>query len=112
MTESQDNIKDIESSQANTVENQKAMREQMIKVLLTSEARERLYKIRMVKPDTAKIIEDNIIQLASSGRLKKAITDKEIKEFLTSMQQPQKNFKISFKNFKPGIFFALRAKKH
>ena len=96
MTESQDNIKDIESSQANTVENQKAMREQMIKVLLTSEARERLYKIRMVKPDTAKIIEDNIIQLASSGRLKKAITDKEIKEFLASMQQPQKNFKIKW----------------
>ena len=96
MTESQDNIKDIESSQANAGENQKAMREQMIKVLLTSEARERLYKIRMVKPDTAKIIEDNIIQLASSGRLKKAITDKEIKEFLTSMQQPQKNFKIKW----------------
>jgi len=96
MTESQDNIKDIESSQVNAVENQKAMREQMIKVLLTSEARERLYKIRMVKPDTAKIIEDNIIQLASSGRLKKAITDKEIKEFLTSMQQPKKNFKIKW----------------
>jgi len=96
MTESQDNIKDIESSQANAGENQKAMREQMIKVLLTSEARERLYKIRMVKPDTAKIIEDNIIQLASSGRLKKAITDKEIKEFLTSMQQPKKNFKIKW----------------
>ena len=94
MAESPDNIKDIEPTQANAVENQKAMREQMLKVLLTSEARERLYKIRMVKPDTAKIIEDNIIQLASSGRLKKAITDKEIKEFLTSLQQPQKDFKI------------------
>jgi len=94
MPESPDNVKDVEPAQANAVENQKAMREQMLKVLLTSEARERLYKIRMVKPDTAKIIEDNIIQLASSGRLKKAITDKEIKEFLTSMQQPQKDFKI------------------
>tara|TARA_B100001750_G_C15416943_1_gene550818 strand:+ start:341 stop:634 length:294 start_codon:yes stop_codon:yes gene_type:complete len=94
MAESPDNVKDVEPAQANAVENQKAMREQMLKVLLTSEARERLYKIRMVKPDTAKIIEDNIIQLASSGRLKKAITDKEIKEFLTSMQQPQKDFKI------------------
>ena len=94
MAKSPDNIKELESSQAKTADSQKAMREQMLKVLLTSEARERLYKIRMVKPDTAKIIEDNIIQLASSGRLKKAITDKEIKEFLTSMQQPQKDFKI------------------
>ena len=96
MPESPDNVKDVEPAQANAVENQKAMREQMLKVLLTSEARERLYKIRMVKPDTAKIIEDNIIQLASSGRLKKAITDKEIKEFLASMQQPKKNFKIKW----------------
>ena len=59
MPESPDNVKDVEPAQANAVENQKAMREQMLKVLLTSEARERLYKIRMVKPDTAKIIEDN-----------------------------------------------------
>ena len=73
MAESPDNIKELESSQAKTVDSQKAMREQMLKVLLTSEARERLYKIRMVKPDTAKIIEDNIIQLASSGRLKKTL---------------------------------------
>ena len=35
-----------------------AMREQMLKVLLTTEARERLANIRMVKPDIAKLIEN------------------------------------------------------
>ena len=56
-----------------------AMREQMLKVLLTTEARERLANIRMVKPDIARLIENQIIQLASSGKVQKTITDDEIK---------------------------------
>ena len=73
-----------------------AMREQMLKVLLTTEARERLANIRMVKPDIAKLIENQIIQLASSGKIQKTITDDEIKEFLSSFQKPQKDFKIKW----------------
>lgn len=70
------------------------VRERLLKVLLTSDARERLTRIKMVKPEVAKAIENTIIQLASSGRLKKAVSDEEIKDYLASMQQPQKNFKI------------------
>ena len=73
-----------------------AMREQMLKVLLTTEARERLANIRMVKPDIARSIENQIIQLASSGKVQKTITDDEIKEFLSSFQKPQKDFKIKW----------------
>ena len=73
-----------------------AMREQMLKVLLTTEARERLANIRMVKPDIARLIENQIIQLASSGKVQKTITDDEIKEFLSSFQKPQKEFKIKW----------------
>ncbi len=65
-------------------------------MLLTSDARQRLTNIKMVKPEVAKAIENTIIQLASSGRVKKAVSDEEIKEYLTSMQQPQKNFKIKW----------------
>ncbi len=73
-----------------------AMREQMLKVLLTTEARERLANIRMVKPDIARLIENQIIQLASSGKIQKTITDDQIKEFLSSFQKPQKDFKIKW----------------
>ena len=73
-----------------------ALREQMLKVLLTTEARERLANIRMVKPDIARLIENQIIQLASSGKVQKTITDDEIKEFLSSFQKPQKDFKIKW----------------
>ena len=48
----------------------------------------------MVKPDVAKRIEDTIIQLASTGKLKQAVTDGEIKNYLNAMQEPKREFKI------------------
>ncbi|MFQ6134434.1 MAG: DNA-binding protein [Nitrososphaerales archaeon] len=75
-------------------EKQRAMREGLLRMLLTSEARERLTNIRMVKPDVAKIIEDNIIRLASAGRLKPPVTDEDVKKFLISIQKPKREFKI------------------
>jgi len=69
-------------------------RESMLRVILTSDARRRLTNIKMVKPESAALIEDNIIRLASEGKIKKAITDEEIKQFLASVQQPKKEFKI------------------
>ena len=85
-----------ERSAADAQQKEDVMREQMLKVLLTTEARERLANIRMVKPDIARLIENQIIQLASSGKIQKSITDEEIKEFLASFQNPQKDFKIKW----------------
>ena len=48
-------------SVADAQQKEDAMREQMLKVLLTTEARERLANIRMVKPDIARLIENQII---------------------------------------------------
>ena len=75
-------------------ENQRTMREGMLRMLLTSEARERLTNIRMVKPDVSKIIEDNIIRLASAGKISPPITDRYIKQLLLSIQKPKREFKI------------------
>jgi programmed cell death protein 5 len=75
-------------------ENQRTMREGMLRMLLTSDARERLTNIRMVKPDVSKIIEDNIIRLASAGKLSPPITDEYIKQLLLSIQKPKREFKI------------------
>tara|TARA_B100001964_G_scaffold150924_1_gene166089 strand:+ start:3444 stop:3725 length:282 start_codon:yes stop_codon:yes gene_type:complete len=75
-------------------DNQRTMRDGMLRMLLTSEARERLTNIRMVKPDISKIIEDNIIRLASTGKLTPPITDEHIKQLLLSIQKPKREFKI------------------
>ncbi len=72
----------------------RSMRENIIRVALTSEARQRLTNIRMVKPDIARIIEEYVIQLAQSGKLTKTIDDEQLKEILGSLQERKKEFKI------------------
>jgi programmed cell death protein 5 len=73
----------------------RAMRENVMRVALTSEARQRLANIRMVKPEVAHAIEEYIIQLVSSGRLKRTIDDEQLKELLTTIQGTGKReFKI------------------
>ena len=73
----------------------RAMRENVMRVALTSEARQRLANVRMVKPDVAHAIEEYIIQLVSSGRLKRTIDDEQLKELLTTIQgTAKKEFKI------------------
>ena len=67
-----------ESNQTKDLQEQdeRVVRERLLKVILTSDARQRLTNINMVKPDVAKRIEDTIIQLASTGKLKQAVTTK------------------------------------
>ena len=55
----------------------------MLRVVFTSEARERLTNIRMVKPELAESIESQIFQLVQSGRLKHQINDDELKQMLS-----------------------------
>ena len=73
----------------------RAMRENVMRVALTSEARQRLANIRMVKPEVAHAIEEYIVQLVSSGRLKRTIDDDQLKELLSNIQGTGKReFKI------------------
>jgi programmed cell death protein 5 len=73
----------------------RAMRENIMRIALTSEARQRLTNVRMVKPDVAHAIEEYIIQLVSSGRLKRTIDDEQLKEMLQTIQgQGKREFKI------------------
>jgi programmed cell death protein 5 len=70
-------------------------REDVLRVLLSSEARQRLANVRLVKPEVANLIENHIIQLASSGKLRKQLSDDELKQILASVSKPQKKeFKI------------------
>lgn len=75
----------------------RAAREQMLRLIFSSEARDRLNNLRMVKPDLAASVENQIFQLASSGRLRHQINDEELKQMLGQLQKPKKEFKINWK---------------
>ena len=61
---------------------------------LTSEARQRLANVKMVRPDLAQSIEDYVIQLASSGKLKRSVDDEQIKQMLAALQEKKREMKI------------------
>ncbi|MEM3708431.1 MAG: DNA-binding protein [Nitrososphaerales archaeon] len=70
------------------------IKDRLIKVLLTSEARQRLNNIKIVKPELADMVEEYVIQLASSGKIKEPLTDEEFKQLLLAIQKPRREFKI------------------
>ncbi|MDD1677522.1 MAG: DNA-binding protein [Methanomicrobiales archaeon] len=65
--------------------------------ILEPEARERLNNIKLTKPDFAKAIEQQLIMLAQSGRLKQKITDAQLKELLKQLVPSRKDFHITRK---------------
>lgn len=70
----------------------KALRENIMRMALTSEARQRLANIKIVKPQIAQTIEEYIIQMATSGKLKTVINDDQLKEILASLQEKKHEF--------------------
>ena len=78
----------------NDAAEKKALREGLLRMALTSEARQRLANVRMVKPDLANSIEEYIVQLASSGKLKQAVDDEQVKQMLQALQGQRRETKI------------------
>lgn len=72
----------------------KQLKENLLRMVLTSDARQRLTKVKIVRPQIAQMVEDHLIQLASAGKLKRVVTDDELKNILLSLQQPKREFKI------------------
>ncbi len=61
---------------------QELQREAILRQILTSEARERLVRIKMVRPEFGRFVENQLIALAQAGRIQRMITDSELKEIL------------------------------
>jgi len=78
----------------NQAADKKMMREGILRMALTSEARQRLANVKMVKPELANSIEEYVIQLASSGQLKSALDDEQVKQMLLSLQEKKRKIKI------------------
>ncbi len=59
-----------------------AERQAAMRIILTPEARQRLANLRLVKPELVAQLEEQLIQLANSGRVPLPITDEMLKEIL------------------------------
>ena len=79
----------------NTENELAAQKEQILKQILSSEARMRLNNIKMVKPDLANLVEQYLIGMASQGKIRSPLTDDQLKQILLSIQQPKRDFKFN-----------------
>ena len=84
-----------EQSGQPTEEQINAQKEIMLKQILSSEARLRLNNVRMVKPELADLVENYILNLSVQGKLPGQISDDQLKQILSSAQQPKRDFKIN-----------------
>lgn len=96
----EDDIEDIrrkKMEELKKVEEQQRMEIQkqlLLRQILTNEARNRLVRIKMARPEFAEQIELQLIQLAQSGKLQKKITDEDLKTILRSLEQKKPDYRI------------------
>ena len=78
-------------------EQQKQFEEQkksILRGILTTEARERLGRIKVARPEMVESIENQLIMLAQSGKLKNKINDEDLRMILSKMLPKKRDIKI------------------
>lgn len=63
-----------------------AQKQQILRRVLTPEARARLEAVKMIKPELVTAVEEQIIQLALSGRINSPLAEEQIKALLRAFQ--------------------------
>ena len=61
-----------------------AQKEQILKQILSSEARMRLNNIKMVKPELSDLVEQYLIGMATQGKIPGQLSDDQLKQILLS----------------------------
>ena len=82
---------DFEDTQQKEFEDQK---KQILRAILTDDARERLGRIKAARPEMAENLENQLIMLAQSGRLKNKINDEQLRELLSKLLPKKRDITI------------------
>jgi programmed cell death protein 5 len=72
-----------------------AERAEALRRILTPEARERLGRIRLAKPDVAASVEQQLLQLAASGRLQRQVDDATLRSLLERIMPERRDITIT-----------------
>ena len=94
-------LRDLQQQAANQEEFQDAQQEELdgqkkmiMRAVLTDDARERLGRIRAARPEMAENLENQLIMLAQSGRLKNQINDEQLRELLSKILPKKRDITI------------------
>ena len=84
-------MEQAQAEQQDAVENQK---QAALRQVLTPEARQRLTRIKLVKPEFASQLELQLIQTAQTGKVKLPITDEQLRLLLSKLQPEKREIKV------------------
>ena len=71
----------------------------VLRKILTTEARERLGRIKVARPEIVENIEHQLIMLAQSGKLKNKINDEQLRGLLSKLIPKKRDIKIKRRGF-------------
>ena len=72
-----------------------ARKQNLLRAILSPEARSRLNNLKMVRPDFADQLELQLIQLAQQGKLPVPLSDDNLKRILIELQDRKRDIKIT-----------------
>lgn len=87
----QKNVEEQKQTQEDQMEEQK---QELLRQLLTPEARQRLTNLKMIKPEFTDQLELQIIQLAQTGKLPIPLSDAQLKQILLQLQGRKREITI------------------
>ncbi len=70
-------------------------KKEILRSILTPRAKERLGNIKVARPEMAESIENQLIALAQSGRLKNKINDEQLRMLLSKIIPKKRDIKIT-----------------
>jgi programmed cell death protein 5 len=69
-------------------------KQELLRQILSPEARQRLVNLKMIKPEFTEQLELQLIQLAQSGKLPIPMSDAQLKQILIQLQSRKRETKI------------------
>ena len=69
-------------------------KQELLRQILSPEARQRLANLKMIKPEFTEQLELQLIQLAQSGKLSIPMSDAQLKQILVQLQSRKRETKI------------------
>jgi programmed cell death protein 5 len=83
-----------EQKQAQTEQQLEAQKQELLRQILSPEARQRLTNLKMVKPEFTEQLELQLIQLAQMGKISIPMSDAQLKQILIQLQSRKREPKI------------------
>jgi programmed cell death protein 5 len=83
-----------EQKQSQEAQQLEAQKQELLKQILSPEARQRLTNLKMVKAEFTDQLELQLIQLAQTGKLPIPLSDAQLKQILLQLQSRKRDIKI------------------